>query len=164
MDRLKLSLSVFALLFIVVSASSDGNEGDDLVIKQVVDGGAEPNVLSSEDHFSLFKKKFGKVYASREEHDYRFSVFKSNLRRARRHQKLDPSARHGVTQFSDLTRSEFKRKHLGVKGGFKLPKDANKAPILPTENLPEEFDWRERGAVTPVKNQVTVVVTWMMNN
>ena len=107
MDRLKLSLSVFALLFIVVSASSDGNEGDDLVIKQVVDGGAEPNVLSSEDHFFLFKKRFGKVYASREEHDYRFSVFKSNLRRARRHQKLDPSARHGVTQFSDLRKGGF---------------------------------------------------------
>lgn len=155
MDRLKLSLSVFALfLLVIVSASSDG---DDLVIRQVVEGGAEPKALSSEDHFSLFKKKFGKAYASVQEHDYRFSVFKANLRRARRHQKLDPSARHGVTQFSDLTQSEFREKHLGVKGGgFKLPKDANKAPILPTENLPEEFDWRDRGAVTPVKNQAKI--------
>lgn len=154
MDRLKLSFSVFVLFFFFLSvSSSDGNDGDDLVIRQVVDG-SEPKVLSSEDHFSLFKKKFGKVYGSSEEHDYRFSVFKANLRRARRHQKMDPSARHGVTQFSDLTRSEFRMKHLGVRGGFKLPKDANKAPILPTENLPEEFDWRDRGAVTPVKNQV----------
>lgn len=154
MDRLKLYFSVFVLFFFIVSSvSSSSDRDDDLVIRQVVDG-AEPSVLSSADHFSLFKKKFGKVYASSEEHDYRFSVFKANLRRARRHQKLDPSARHGVTQFSDLTRSEFKKKHLGVKGGFKLPKDANKAPILPTENLPEEFDWRDRGAVTPVKNQV----------
>ena len=154
MDSLKLYFSVFVLSFFIVSvSSSDVNDGDDLVIRQVV-GGAEPQVLTSEDHFSLFKRKFGKVYASNEEHDYRFSVFKANLRRARRHQKLDPSATHGVTQFSDLTRSEFRKKHLGVRSGFKLPKDANKAPILPTENLPEDFDWRDHGAVTPVKNQV----------
>jgi hypothetical protein len=139
MDRLKLYFSVFVLSFFIVSvSSSDVNDGDDLVIRQVV-GGAEPQVLTSEDHFSLFKRKFGKVYASNEEHDYRFSVFKANLRRARRHQKLDPSATHGVTQFSDLTRSEFRKKHLGVRSGFKLPKDANKAPILPTENLPEDL-------------------------
>ncbi|KAF3493211.1 hypothetical protein DY000_02057209 [Brassica cretica] len=119
--------SLLLLSFLLVSVSSSP-DGDDVVIRQVVDGGAEPNVLSSEDHFTLFKSKFGKVYASGEEHDYRFSVFKANLRRARRHQKMDPSARHGVTQFSDLTRSEFREKHLGVKGGFKLPKDANKAP------------------------------------
>lgn len=153
--KISLLLLSFLLLFSVsVSVSFPSSDGDDAVIRQVVDGGAEPNVLTSEHHFSVFKSKFGKVYGTREEHDYRFSVFKANLRRARRHQKMDPSARHGVTQFSDLTRSEFRKKHLGVRGGFKLPKDANKAPILPTENLPQDFDWRDHGAVTPVKNQV----------
>lgn len=150
MDHLRVLFSV-SLLLAFVSVSLCGDE--DALIRQVVDE-AEPKVLSSEDHFTLFKKKFGKVYRSHEEHHYRFSVFKANLRRAMRHQKMDPDARHGVTQFSDLTRSEFWGKHLGVKGGFKLPKDANQAPILPTQNLPEEFDWRDRGAVTPVKNQV----------
>lgn len=153
MHHLRVLFSV-SLLFVFVSVSICGDE--DLLIRQVVDE-AEPKVLSSEDHFTLFKKKFGKVYGSIEEHYYRFSVFKANLRRAMRHQKMDPSARHGVTQFSDLTGSEFRRKHLGVKGGFKLPKDANQAPILPTHNLPEEFDWRDRGAVTPVKNQVITI-------
>lgn len=85
-------------------------------------------------------------------------MFKANLRRASRHQKLDPSAVHGVTQFSDLTPAEFRRNHLGLKRRLRLPSDANKAPILPTEDLPTDFDWRERGAVAPVKNQVLYIV------
>ena len=65
-----------------------------------------------------------------------------------------------MTKFSDLTPREFKEKYLGLKGGnkkkLKLPSDANKAPTLPTDNLPEDFDWRDQGAVTPVKNQVYI--------
>ncbi len=118
-------------------------------------GGGDDHVQNADHHFSLFKKRFGKTYSSQEEHDYRLSVFKANMRRALRHQKLDPSAVHGVTQFSDLTPAEFKRNFLGLKSKkLRLPADANKAPILPTADLPKDFDWREHGAVTPVKNQV----------
>ncbi|CAH2061610.1 unnamed protein product [Thlaspi arvense] len=158
MDHLRVFFSL-SLLFVFVSVSVCENDGEDLLIRQVVNG-SEPGVLTSEDHFSLFKRKFGKVYGSLEEHYHRFSVFKANLRRAMRHQRMDPSARHGVTQFSDLTPSEFWRMHMGVKGGFKLPKDANQASILPTQNLLEDFDWRDHGTVTPVKNQESCGSCW----
>lgn len=68
---------------------------------------------------------------------------------------IDPSAEHGVTQFSDLTPSEFKQRYLGLKRPAFL-EGAQKAPILPTNNLPEDFDWRDKGAVTGVKNQVYI--------
>lgn len=111
------------------------------------------NLLNADHHFSLFKAKFGKSYSDEKEHDYRFSVFKANLLRAKRNQLLDPSAEHGVTQFSDLTPAEFKERYLGLKKPAFL-EGAQKAPILPTNNLPEDFDWRDKGAVTGVKNQV----------
>ncbi|KAJ6906209.1 hypothetical protein NC652_023840 [Populus alba x Populus x berolinensis] len=155
---MSLSLSLFLILSLLfISAiSAETFNGDDSLIRQVVEGQDEssPNLLTAEQHhFSLFKRKFKKSYLSQEEHDYRFSVFKSNLRRAARHQKLDPTASHGVTQFSDLTSAEFRKQVLGLRK-LRLPKDANKAPILPTNDLPEDFDWREKGAVGPVKNQV----------
>lgn len=152
---------IFSFLFVGVisteNLSAEGSEVDPL-IRQVTDGhdGADPQLLTAEHHFSLFKKRFKKSYGSQEEHDYRFKVFQANLRQAARHQKLDPSATHGVTQFSDLTPGEFRKTYLGLRRRLRLPKDATEAPILPTDNLPEDFDWREKGAVTSVKNQVSI--------
>lgn len=141
----------------VSSDQLNGADDDDLLIRQVVVSGADDDhLLTSEQHFQNFKLKFGKTYATDEEHGYRFSVFKANLRKAKRHQKLDPEAVHGVTQFSDLTDSEFRTNFLGVNR-LRLPADAQKAPILPTDNLASDFDWRDHGAVTPVKDQVRVM-------
>ncbi|XP_047321535.1 cysteine protease RD19A-like [Impatiens glandulifera] len=157
MDNLFSLLFIFSLLAVTSSVFADDVVGgDDFLIRQVVD---DNELLNDEHHFSLFKTKFGKSYATAEEHDYRLSVFKSNLRRAKRHQSLDPSAVHGVTQFSDLTSAEFRQNYLGLKR-LKLPSDANKAPILPTKDLPEDLDWRDHGAVTPVKNQGSCGSCW----
>ncbi|KAK3009727.1 hypothetical protein RJ639_013069 [Escallonia herrerae] len=155
MDRLSLLLLLPLLLS---SAAAAVLADEDQLIRQVVPAADDP-LLNADHHFSLFKAKFGKTYASQEEHDYRLSVFKANLHRARRHQLLDPSAEHGVTKFSDLTPAEFRRNFLGLKR-LKLPADARKAPILPTDDLPDDFDWREHGAVTPVKNQGSCGSCW----
>ncbi|GMP99426.1 hypothetical protein CsSME_00046896 [Camellia sinensis var. sinensis] len=139
MDRLSLfllSLLLLPYLSLAEAASTvDSDESassDDLLIRQVVSDG-DDHLLNADHHFSLFKTKYGKSYATQEEHDYRLGVFKSNLRRAKRHQILDPSAVHGVTKFSDLTPAEFRHKFLGLKRPLKLPSDAQKVPFLRRE-------------------------------
>lgn len=155
MERLPLLflLLLTALSSTLASTVSSSNL-DDPLIRQVVSDG-EDHLLNAEHHFTTFKSKFGKNYATQEEHDYRFSVFKANLLRAKKHQMMDPTAAHGVTKFSDLTPKEFRRQLLGLKRRLRLPTDANKAPILPTGDLPTNFDWRDHGAVTNVKDQVS---------
>ncbi|KAK9113039.1 hypothetical protein Scep_020558 [Stephania cephalantha] len=153
-----LSLIIAFSLIAAVAAAAASSDGDPL-IRQVVAPDEDDLALNAEHHFKGFLSQFKKSYADEAEHAYRFSVFKSNLRRAKRHQKLDPSAVHGITQFSDLTPSEFRRQYLGLRR-LSLPADAHQAPILPTNDLPTEFDWRDRGAVTGVKDQGSCGSCW----
>lgn len=69
---------------------------------------------------------------------------------------MDPTAVHGVTQFSDLTEEEFQRMYTGVVdvGGGRDGSVGAEAPVVEVEGLPKDFDWREKGGVTEVKNQV----------
>lgn len=106
----------------------------------------------AEKKFKIFMESYGKNYSSREEYFHRLGIFARNIVRAAEHQALDPTAVHGVTPFSDLSPEEFDRFYTGVKGGS--AGIGGEAPPLEVEGLPENFDWREKGAVTEVKMQV----------
>eukprot|EP00271_Cylindrocystis_brebissonii_P011743 TRINITY_DN29665_c0_g1_i1.p1 TRINITY_DN29665_c0_g1~~TRINITY_DN29665_c0_g1_i1.p1 ORF type:complete len:389 (+),score=60.78 TRINITY_DN29665_c0_g1_i1:117-1283(+) len=101
--------------------------------------------------FGEFLTTHGKSYTGAE-FQHRLGVFEKNLLLAVENQLNDPTAVHGVTQFFDLTTEEFAQQFLGLNApeGFS---DHPVAPLLPTDGLPDEFDWRTKGAVTPVKNQ-----------
>jgi hypothetical protein len=73
----------------------------------------------AEQQFNIFKLKFNKSYVTKEEHDYRFGVFKENLKFVEEMNKLNKAAHKnyelGIQEFSDLTLQEFSATHTGLR-------------------------------------------------
>ncbi|XP_047208606.1 cathepsin F [Girardinichthys multiradiatus] len=104
--------------------------------------------------FKEFTVKYNKVYSSQEEAARRLRIFRENLKMAEKLQSLDQgSAEYGVTKFSDLNEEEFRSTYLNpLLSQWTLHRPIKPAP--PTKGpAPDSWDWRDHGAVSPVKNQ-----------
>uniref|UniRef100_A0A3B4YNJ4 Cathepsin F n=1 Tax=Seriola lalandi dorsalis TaxID=1841481 RepID=A0A3B4YNJ4_SERLL len=104
--------------------------------------------------FKEFMAKYNKVYSSQEEADRRLRIFHENLKTAEKLQSLDQgSAEYGVTKFSDLTEEEFRSTYLNpLLSQWTLQRPMK--PASPARGpAPASWDWRDHGAVSPVKNQ-----------
>lgn len=107
-------------------------------------------------HFKKFKLEHNKTYENEEEEKKRFDIFRINLLKIKLLNKFDAgSAIYGVNHFSDLEHNEFKEKYTGLKVDTKQESEINysEPEFDRLADLPKEFDWREKGAVTEVKNQ-----------
>jgi len=105
------------------------------------------------DAWMHWKKTNNKEYLSSVEHDYRFNVFKANKQRIVDHYALAGPERTytlGLNLFADLTEEEFTRQYLGIK---QAKPQAKEGKLLTSGPLPDKVNWKDAGAVTPVKNQ-----------
>lgn len=108
-------------------------------------------------NFEAFEQEFGRSYTTIEERQRRKAIFEDRLKAIRQHNE-DPKTTYkkGVNQFSDqhpdeLTTLRGLDKSLlhHLKGRSML----NALYSTGTGDLPKDVDWREKGVVTPVKNQ-----------
>ncbi|CAF92720.1 unnamed protein product, partial [Tetraodon nigroviridis] len=104
--------------------------------------------------FKEFMMKYSKVYNSQEEADHRLKIFKENLKTAEKIQSLDEgSAEYGITKFSDLTEEEFRLTYLNPLLSQWTLRQPMKRASPARSPAPASWDWRDHGAVSPVKNQ-----------
>ncbi|XP_050208755.1 ervatamin-B-like [Mercurialis annua] len=116
--------------------------------------------------FETWCKEHGKTYGSAEEKLQRLQVFEDNFKYVKQHNsKGNTSYSLGLNAFADLTDHEFKASYLGganisaasLGGGdleLPFPDYAN------GYSFPASVDWRQKGAVTGVKNQGSCNVCW----
>ncbi|CAH8318583.1 unnamed protein product [Eruca vesicaria subsp. sativa] len=97
-----------------------------------------------------------KNYNALGEKERRFNIFKDNVKLVEAHNSVpDRTYELGLTRFADLTDDEFRAIHLS---GRKMVRSSD--PVIGErylykegDVLPDEVDWREKGAVVPVKDQ-----------
>ncbi|CAJ1938664.1 unnamed protein product [Sphenostylis stenocarpa] len=117
--------------------------------------------LSSEEEvlqlFQEWQNEHGRKYGNPQEKAKRFNIFQRNLRyinemNAKR--KSPTQHRLGLNKFADMSPEEFAEtylKQIEMPSNFesrKVRKDDGDC-----ENLPDSVDWREKGAVTEVRDQ-----------
>jgi C1A family cysteine protease len=109
------------------------------------------------NQFNSFQERFGKKYTTADEFSDRFAIFQKNLNTIVEHNlDLTQNFTMGVNQFTDMTPEEFKvhvsgltQKKFGLKFGA-----ADCSSFSGTgKTVPDSYDWRSHGAVTPVKDQ-----------
>ena len=98
-----------------------------------------------------------KNYNGLGEKDQRFQIFMDNVRFVQEHNS-DPNQSYelGLTRFADLTNEEFRAMYLRKK----MERRTSRAPVKAErylhkagDSLPDEVDWRAKGAVAPVRDQ-----------
>ncbi|XP_022898480.1 low-temperature-induced cysteine proteinase-like [Olea europaea var. sylvestris] len=144
---------IFCILFLFFSLSS-------ALDMSIVKYNENHKMGSQDDIMALYESwlvKHGKVYNALGEKEKRFAIFKDNLRFIEEHNSVDRSYKLGLNQFADLTNEEYRSMFVGgrmerktrlVKGG-----QSDRYVFKAGEEFPDSVDWREKGAVAPVKNQ-----------
>lgn len=124
---------------------------------------------SDEEVSSLYEEwlvKHGKNYNGVGEKEKRFLVFKDNLKFIDEHNRLAFENNHtykvALNRFADLTNQEFRAIYLGAKPKVDAVKRkiTNRYQPRVGEQLPGSVDWREKGAVAPVKDQGSCGSCW----
>ncbi|KAI3861622.1 hypothetical protein MKW98_000574 [Papaver atlanticum] len=133
--------SLLFLLFLVLVSSSSSADNNDL--------------------FETWCKQHGKIYSSEEEKLQRFQVFEKNLAFVNEHNNMENSTYTlALNSFADLTNHEFKASRLGLSGSNGVPRNYSSFLGGTVGDIPASLDWREKGAVTPVKDQGSCGACW----
>eukprot|EP00927_Polykrikos_kofoidii_P075939 TRINITY_DN7250_c0_g2_i1.p1 TRINITY_DN7250_c0_g2~~TRINITY_DN7250_c0_g2_i1.p1 ORF type:complete len:362 (+),score=49.24 TRINITY_DN7250_c0_g2_i1:93-1178(+) len=108
--------------------------------------------------FDTFQRVFNKHYESSQERDARFEAFSVSYRFIQANNVNGNSFMLGLNAFSDLSAAQFYKTHFGgasnsssVLLGGTTSLGMHESPTDVT--LPKSKDWRDDGAVTPVKDQ-----------
>ncbi|XVF79010.1 hypothetical protein PTKIN_Ptkin14bG0184800 [Pterospermum kingtungense] len=106
--------------------------------------------------------KHGRTYQSQAEKEKRFKIFKENLEYIQNFNKTgNKTYKLSLNKYSDLTHDEF----VAARTGYIRPDNVSTSTestfsYAEFTDLPSSMDWREKGAVTPIKDQEDCGCCW----
>jgi cathepsin L len=123
--------------------------------------------LDFDKEWDLFKDIHGKVYQNKAEELYRRRVWQSHVLYIQEHNQAYSRGEHsyylGENEYADMSNQEFQQIMNGYKGrtspGSHLVYQADDVT-----DLPPTVDWRDKGYVTPIKNQGSCGSCWAFSS
>jgi len=99
--------------------------------------------------------KHAKAYNAIGEKEKRFLIFKENWKFVQEHNNGagNNEFRLGLNRFADLTNEEYRAMFMGTRKKKLASRNSARYAFRDGETLPTTVDWREKGAVAPVKDQ-----------
>lgn len=170
MSSTKLSILIGLLLSVFVIMNVD----KEAMVQKLYEAGlvgTHVQILENEfeQAFLDFISEHGKSYKDSTEFMNRFNIFKDNYQQIVNHnmQANEHGFEVGVNQFADLTLEEFTATHLGLRAPHRLSSlmketkpELRHKQLKSYSDLPTKIDWRELGAVSPVKDQGSCGSCW----
>ncbi|XP_065626004.1 ervatamin-C, partial [Quercus suber] len=108
--------------------------------------------------YELWLAQYGRNYVNSIDQEKRFNVFKDNVEYIDKfNNEGNRTFKLGANKFADLTHEEFLASYTSNKIST-LPSSLNVKSfnVNALDVIPDAMDWRERGAVTFVKNQGSI--------
>ena len=109
-----------------------------------------------ENQYLAHIAEHGKSYGTQEEYEFRMAIFAKNVRYVELHNAItenDGADRHvvAINHMADWTEFEYKK----LRGYRTRPNQQRNVEAVEQNvaDIPAAIDWREKGAVTPPKNQ-----------
>lgn len=109
--------------------------------------------------FYHYLNKYNKNYNSMDEYVYRYNTFINNSNIIEKHNLKNTSYQLGMNQFGDMDSSEFKGLLLQDKGYSSDCNSFDKS-LFNISNISDVVDWRDKNAVTKIKNQEQCGSCW----
>jgi hypothetical protein len=146
-----LALSILILCFASAASAAEAPGSDEV-------GGMVRTEAQVRAMYDQWMARHGKAASNAlGEHDRRFRAFWDNLRFVDAHNARAGARgyRLGMNRFADLTNAEFRAAYLsaGARNATAAAATGERYRYDGVEALPEFVDWRQQGAVAPVKNQ-----------
>ncbi|CAG9463295.1 unnamed protein product [Pedinophyceae sp. YPF-701] len=115
---------------------------------------AQVDLADTNELFLSWVKAHGKTYLDDVKvFLHRWEVFNANLAFVKQHNSEGHTYRVGLNRFADLTNEEYRAFLRPHQPTPRAQPTGFKYADVRDDDLPFELDWREHGAVTPVKNQ-----------